>query len=102
MPSITAPPPGTSKGTWTFITNHAAALLAIAANPRARISEIAQEVDVTERAALRIVRDLEHAGYIEVHRRGRRNEYRVLDHTSMRHHRVRDIEVHRMLDLLGD
>ena len=68
---------------WTFLTNHAHVLLTIAAEPEIRIRDIASEVGITERAAHRIVADLEEAGYLKVTKVGRRNEYVVL---RERHH----------------
>ena len=48
--------------TWTFLSNHAQALLCIARDPEVRIRDIAQVVGITERAAQRIVADLIAAG----------------------------------------
>ena len=78
---------------WTFLTNHAHVLLAIAAESEIRIRDIASEVGITERAAHRIVSDLEEAGYLEVTKVGRRNVYRIqrelpLRHPAERHHRI--------------
>jgi hypothetical protein len=60
-----------------FLTNHGLALLCIAEDSRIRIRDIAAAVDITERAAQRIVADLTEAGYIDRRRNGRRNEYVV-------------------------
>ena len=49
---------------WTFITNHAQVLLAVAQTPNVRVKEIAAAVDITERYAYRILRDLQNAGYV--------------------------------------
>ena len=81
---------------WTFLTNHAHVLLTIAAEPEIRIRDIASEVGVTERAAHRIVADLEEAGYLKVTKVGRRNEYVVLRdlplrHPAERHHRIGEL-----------
>ena len=62
---------------WTFLTNHAHALLSIARDPGLRLRDVAEQVGVTERAAQRIVSDLVDAGYLERLRDGRRNSYRV-------------------------
>lgn len=67
-----APPRG-----WTFITNHAQVLLAIARDPHARVREIAEAVEITERYAYRLLGDLQKAGYVRRIRHGRRNEYRL-------------------------
>ena len=49
---------------WTFLTNHAHALLSIARDPGLRLRDVAEQVGVTERAAQRIVSDLVDAGYL--------------------------------------
>ena len=49
----------TETSTWTFLTNHAHVLLAIAAEPDLRLRDIADRVGITERAAQRIVGELE-------------------------------------------
>ena len=75
----------TDGATWTFLTNHAHVLLAIAAEPDLRLRDIAERVGITERAAQRIVSELEVAGYLRVRREGRRNSYRVQRNLPMRH-----------------
>jgi DNA-binding IclR family transcriptional regulator len=68
------PPP--TRG-WTFLTNHALVLLAVAQNPALRVSDIAEATGITERYAYRVLSDLENAGYVDRVRHGRRNLYRV-------------------------
>ena len=53
---------------WRFVTNHTQVLLAIVRNPDVRTRDIAEAVGITERAAQRIVADLNEAGYIETTR----------------------------------
>lgn len=70
--------------------------LAIAAEPQIRIRDIAVQVGITERAAHRIVADLEGAGYLKVTKVGRRNEYSVLRdlplrHPAEKHHRIGEL-----------
>jgi len=62
---------------WTFITNHAQVLLAVAQRSDVRVREIAAATDITERYAYRVLRDLEDAGYVERRRQGRSNLYRI-------------------------
>jgi hypothetical protein len=62
---------------WKFFTNHALVLLAVAADPEILLREIAEAVGITERAAHRIIGDLEDGGYISRERKGRRNYYQV-------------------------
>jgi DNA-binding Lrp family transcriptional regulator len=70
---------------WKFITNHAQVLLCVAHDPEIRLREIAEACGITERAAHRIVADLEHAGYISRERIGRRNRYEFHAEIAMRH-----------------
>ena len=44
---------------WTFLTNHAHVLLCVAENPNVRLRDVAAQVGITERAAQRIVSELE-------------------------------------------
>ena len=82
---------------WRFITNHAAVLLCIAANPDSLVKDIAKSTGITERAAQSILRDLEEAGFVEASRIGRRNSYKVHPNLPMRHPFVRR---HNIGDLL--
>ena len=66
-----------SPPSWTFLTRHAQVLLCIAEDPGIRLRDIGEQVGITERAAHRIVGELEAAGYISRERRGRRNHYTV-------------------------
>ncbi len=62
---------------WSFLTNHARALLCIARDPGIRLKDIATAVGLTERSAFAIVDDLVDAGYIVKERDGRRNRYEI-------------------------
>jgi DNA-binding transcriptional ArsR family regulator len=68
--------PSFTRG-WTFITNHAQVLLAVAQKPDLRVREIATATGITERHAYRMLRDLQEAGYVERRREGRCNIYRT-------------------------
>jgi DNA-binding IclR family transcriptional regulator len=73
---------------WKFITNHAQVLLCVAHDPEIRLREIAEACGITERAAHRIIADLEDAGYISRERMGRRNRYDFHSEVAMRHPRL--------------
>jgi predicted transcriptional regulator len=62
---------------WAFLTNHARVLVVVAHDPGIRLRDIGDRVGITERAAHRIVTELEAAGYITRERNGRRNQYTV-------------------------
>lgn len=82
---------------WTFLTNHARALIAIARNPNSRLRDIATRIDITERSAQTIVNDLEDAGYITRSRVGRRNHYSIDATRPFRHPADADYRVEGLL-----
>ena len=62
---------------WGFITNHGLVLAVIAKQPRSTAREIGDAVGITERAAHKLIKDLEDDGYIDKAKFGRQNRYRV-------------------------
>lgn len=70
---------------WTFLTNHAHVLLAVARDPDIRVHDIAGAAGITDRAALLILQDLEDAGYVRRERVGRRNHYTLEPGRPFRH-----------------
>ena len=68
---------------WSFLTNHARALLCIAHDPGVRVRDIAATVGVTERSAHGIVADLVAAGYVVKGKYGRRNRYSINAHLTL-------------------
>lgn len=79
---------------WTFLTNHAHVLLAVARDPDIRVHDIAQAAGITDRAALLILQDLEDAGYVHRERVGRRNHYTLEPGRPFRHpaHAAHDVD----------
>jgi DNA-binding Lrp family transcriptional regulator len=62
---------------WNFITNHGQVLAVIAMRMATTAREIGDAVGITERAAHRIIRDLENEGYVSKTKVGRTNSYRI-------------------------
>ena len=85
-----------------FITNHARVLLVVAEDPTVRLRDIAARVEITERAAQRIVSELDEAGYLSRRRSGRRNVYTVHDEQPLRIPNARDATIGEMLQLLAE
>ena len=88
------------SGHWTFLTNYAHVLLAIADEPGARLRDVAERVQITERAAQRIVRELHAEGYLQTERVGRRNRYTIHDELPLRHPMESDHTVGELIRLL--
>ncbi len=85
---------------WSFLTNHARALLYIAQDPDVRLRDIAAAIDVTERTAFGIVADLTDEGYVEKHKEGRRNRYQIQDHLPLVDSVVAERPIGEILNLL--
>jgi len=87
----------TSGHHWSFLSNHGHVLVSLAADPHARLRDLANQVGITERAVHRLLAEMEAAGVIERHREGRRNHYSIRRGARLRH----PIESHRSVaDLL--
>jgi predicted transcriptional regulator len=80
-----------ARAGWTYLSNHAHVLVAVAKDSTARVRDIATLVGITERAVLQILSDLESAGAIVRHREGRRTTYEIDRHVPLRH----PLEAHR-------
>lgn len=87
---------------WSFLTNHARALLSIARDPGTRLRDLAAALDVTERTAYGIVVDLTEAGYVVKEKDGRRNHYRIQAHLPLRDSIVRERTIGEVLDLFAE
>jgi len=86
---------------WTFLTNDGLVLIYIGNHPESTGLEIAQAVGITERAARKIVADLQTDGYIEREKVGRRNRYRVNSTLPLRYLGGHAVTVGELLGLLS-
>lgn len=87
--------------TWKFLTNHAQVLVCIANDPGIRLRDISEQIGITERAAHRIVVELESSGYITRERTGRRNHYTIDADVPVPDPIARQQSVGRLLDILN-
>ena len=85
---------------WSFLTNHARALICIAHDQDVRLRDIADELDITERSAFGIVNDLATAGYIVKIKDGRRNCYEIQGDLPLGEPVGRERTLGELLDLL--
>lgn len=74
-----------SESDWSLLTNHGHVLLCIATERDIRVRDIAARSGITERAAQRIISDLERSGYVSHRRVGRRNQYEISHRMPFRH-----------------
>lgn len=86
---------------WTFLSNHAHALLFLAQHPDARLRDIADAVGITERFTHTVVTDLIEAGYLTASKQGRRNTYQVNDELTFRHPLEQGARIRSLLDIFA-
>lgn len=70
---------------WTFLSNHGHVVVQLSQNPELKVSELAQNIGVTERHVRSVLLDLRDAGYLEVVRVGRQNRYKLKTNLPLRH-----------------
>lgn len=90
-----------SSAHWTFLTNHSHVLLAIWQRPDIRVRDIAQFVGITERAVMRIIRELHEAGFLKIEKSGRENRYSVVAELPLRHPLEKNHTVRELLETLS-
>lgn len=86
---------------WTFLTNHALVLSAIAQSPRIMALDLSQQVGITERAVRKIIADLDDGSYITKKKEGRRVRYNINADLSLRSDSHRDVAIGGFLESLG-
>jgi len=86
---------------WSFLTNHARALITIAHDPDTRLRDLAAALGITERTAFGIVSDLVEAGYVEKDKDGRRNRYRIHTDLPLRDPVTRERTIGQLLAVLA-
>ena len=75
----------TTEADWTFLSSHAHILICLAENPQAKLRDIADRVGVTERTVMRLITQLDQAGFLKRSRRGRGNHYEIIVREPLRH-----------------
>jgi len=94
----------TAMTEWSFLTNHARALVCIAHDPGVRLRDIAAKLGITERSAYAIITDLTAAGYVvkDKDTDGRRNRYQIQAHLPLPETIGRERTIGEVLDVLVD
>ena len=85
---------------WTVFTNHGHILFLLALKPKIAVKEIASEVGITERAALRILSELSRDNFINVTKQGRCNSYSINSEMHLRHDIEKSCKVEDILKVI--
>ena len=95
------PSPETNRGgSWSFLSNHALALIHVGGRPESTGLELAAAIGITERATRRILVELQSEGYIEREKVGRRNRYRVDVHRPLFRIAEKELTAGQLLELV--
>ena len=65
------------ESNWALLSNHGKVLVCLARDADIRVSDIARQVEIKERAVQRILAELRDEGLVSSARSGRRNSYRI-------------------------
>ena len=84
------------KGKWTFLSNHGRVFVYLSQHHSSTTETISRDTGLSLRGVQKIIADLESGGYVEHHKEGRCNRYKVHTEKPMRHrleegHSVGDI-----------
>jgi len=90
-----------TENKWTFVTNHAVILTLLDREENLTAREIAMSLGVTERTVIRIINDLEAAGYIGKQKEGRQNRYTINTDLPLRRQDQREILAYELIQLLS-
>ena len=90
-----------TKNTWSFITNHAVVLTLLNREENLTSREIAITSGITERTVIRIIKDLEEAGYITKRKEGRQNRYTINKDLPLRRADHQEVNVYALIQLLS-
>jgi hypothetical protein len=87
---------------WSFLINHARALVCIAHDPGVRLCDIAIMLGITERSSFAIVNDLVTEGYVIKDKDDRRKRCQVEHHLPLRKTLGRERSIRDVLAILVD
>ena len=87
---------------WTFLSNYGHVLVYISTHPEALVREVAEQVGITERRAMRTTTQLDTAGVLGRKKNGRRNNYTIDRQASLRHPVESNRTVGRFLDVFAN
>ena len=62
---------------WSLLSLSGQVLVCVAEDPNIRLRDIAARLDITERTAFGIIKDLTDRGYLIIYKEGRRTRYEV-------------------------
>jgi predicted ArsR family transcriptional regulator len=87
---------------WTLLSHHAHALIALEKNPDYTIDELAQILGITSRTVVNLLGDLVEEGYLSKTKDGRNNHYEINKDAPLRHSTSQGKTVGQLIAALGE
>ena len=87
---------------WTLLSHHAHALIALDQNPDFTIDQLAQILGMTSRSVVNLINDLVDEGYLSKTRDGRNNHYEINRDAPLRHPTSQGKTVGQLISALGE
>ena len=86
---------------WSFLSNHGAVLALIAQNKAIKATDIAAQLELTERSVRRIIADMYNEGYIKKKYEGGVNHYEIIGEMPLRRKAQQNVNIRELLKALG-
>jgi DNA-binding transcriptional ArsR family regulator len=87
---------------WYLVSSHGAVLFYVAVNPDCTITQISDDMALTQRTVWGIIGDLRRAGMLNVRREGRRHHYTVNLDAPFKHPILRGLTIRLVMGRLVD
>jgi DNA-binding IclR family transcriptional regulator len=84
---------------WALLSRHGHALLHLAANPRMRLTDLARDMDMTERSIRLLIGSLNRTEFLQIVKTGRNNSYALNYELELPHPFERTLSLKRIVDL---
>ncbi len=86
---------------WSVLSNHGSVLAVIAQNRAIKATDIAAQLELTERSVRRIIADLYKDGYITKKYEGGVNHYKIQTQKTLRWKAQQNVTIRELLKALG-
>ena len=89
----------TTPRPWALLSRHGHALIHLAKNPRMRLTDLARDLDLTERSVRLLIGSLGRTEFLKIVKAGRNNSYQLDLERELPHPLERQISLHKVIQL---
>jgi hypothetical protein len=89
----------TTPRPWALLSRHGHALIRLAKNPRMRLTDLARELDLTERSVRLLIGSLGRSEFLKIVKAGRNNSYQLDLERELPHPLERQISLNKVIQL---